>query len=150
MSLKTEEEAGHSAKGGALIGLELLIIDEQAAAGKHSEDDGSISTDQVPHSRARDRDMMKRIVNATATMGEIVIDTLAENIVRKGTVRETLWMIVIITKVETVAGRGLSIEKERRGTGQGHALARAAALNVMNMRESGNVLAKKKKQPKVI
>ncbi|WZY86091.1 hypothetical protein YC2023_032475 [Brassica napus] len=72
---------------------------------------------------------MKRIVNATATMGEIVIDTLAKNIVRKGTVRETLWMIVIITKVETVTGRGLSIEKERRGTGQGHALARAAALN---------------------
>ncbi|KAG5374637.1 hypothetical protein IGI04_039233 [Brassica rapa subsp. trilocularis] len=84
--------------------------------------------------------MMKRIVNATATMGEIVIDTLAENIVRKGNVRETLWMIVIITKIETVTdtdnvlqlffGRGLSIEKERRGTGQGHALARAAALNV--------------------
>ncbi|CAN7133326.1 unnamed protein product [Brassica rapa subsp. narinosa] len=150
MSLKTEEEAGHSAKGGALIGLELLIIDEQAAAEKHSEDDGTISIDQLPHSRARDRDMMKRIVNATATMGEIVIDTLAKNIVRKGTVRETLWMIVIITKVETVTGRGLSIEKERRGTGQGHALARAAALNVMNMRESGNVLAEKKKKPKVI
>ncbi|WZY86090.1 hypothetical protein YC2023_032474 [Brassica napus] len=149
MSLKTEEEAGHSAKGGALIGLELLIIDEQAAAGKHSEVDGTISIDQLPH-RARDRDMMKRIVNATATMGEIVIDTLAKNIVRKGTVRETLWMIVIITKVETVTGRGLSIEKERRGTGQGHALARAAALNVMNMRESGNVLAEKKKKPKVI
>ena len=37
-------------------------------------------------------------------MGEIVIDTLAKNIVRKGTVRETLWMIVIITKVETVTG----------------------------------------------
>ncbi|KAL0650356.1 hypothetical protein Bca4012_093047 [Brassica carinata] len=78
---------------------------------------------------ARDRDMMKRIVNATATMGEIVIDTLAENIVRKGNMRETLWMIMIITKVETVTGGGLSIEKERRGTGQGHALARAAALN---------------------
>ena len=46
--------------------------------------------------------MMKRIVNATATMGQIVIDTLAKNIVRKGTVRETLWMIVIITKIETV------------------------------------------------
>ncbi|WZZ78991.1 hypothetical protein YC2023_099563 [Brassica napus] len=45
--------------------------------------------------------MMKRIVNATATMGEIVIDTLAENIVRKGNMRETLWMIMIITKVET-------------------------------------------------
>ncbi|CAN7057296.1 unnamed protein product, partial [Brassica rapa subsp. trilocularis] len=130
-------EAGHSAKGGALIGLELLIIDEQAAAGKHSEDDGTISIDQVPHSRARDRDMMKRIVNATATMGEIVIDTLAENIVRKGTVRETLWMIVIITKVETVAGRGLSIEKERRGTGQGHALARAAALNNSGGQQDG-------------
>jgi len=39
----------------------------------------------------RDRDMMKRIVNATATMGEIVIDTLAENIVRKGNVRERLY-----------------------------------------------------------
>ncbi|CAN6851832.1 unnamed protein product, partial [Brassica oleracea] len=102
----------------------------QAAAGKHSEDDGTISIDRLPHSRARDRDMMKRIVNATATMVEIVIDTLAENIVRKGNVRETIWMIMIITKVETMTGRGLSIEKERRGTGQGHALARAAALNV--------------------
>ncbi|KAF2604528.1 hypothetical protein F2Q70_00024614 [Brassica cretica] len=74
--------------------------------------------------------MKKRIVNTTATMVEIVIDTLAENIVRKGNVRKTIWMIMIITKVETVTGRGLSIEKERRGTGQGHALARAAALNV--------------------
>ncbi|WZZ48512.1 hypothetical protein YC2023_048619 [Brassica napus] len=46
--------------------------------------------------------MMKRIVNATATVVEIVIDTLAENIVRKGNVRETIWMIMIITKVETV------------------------------------------------
>ena len=55
-------------------------------------------------SRARDRDMMKRIVNATATMVEIVIDTLAENIVRKGNVRETIWMIMIITKVETMTG----------------------------------------------
>ena len=48
--------------------------------------------------------MMKRIVNATATMVEIVIDTLAENIVRKGNVRETIWMIMIITKVETMTG----------------------------------------------
>ncbi|KAG2255989.1 hypothetical protein Bca52824_075283 [Brassica carinata] len=86
---------------------------------------------------ARDRDMMKRIVNATATMGEIVIDTLAENIVRKGNMRETLWMIMIITKVETVTGGGLSIEKERRGTGQGHALARAAALNNSGGQQDG-------------
>ncbi|CAN6851678.1 unnamed protein product [Brassica oleracea] len=55
----------------------------KVTAGKHSEDDGTISIDRLPHSRARDRDMMKRIVNATATMVEIVIDTLAENIVRK-------------------------------------------------------------------
>ncbi|KAG5415948.1 hypothetical protein IGI04_003515 [Brassica rapa subsp. trilocularis] len=75
--------------------------------------------------------MMKRIVNATATMGEIVIDTLAKNIVRKGTVRETLWMIVIITKVETVT--------ERRGTGQGHALARAAALNISQGHKTHNI-----------
>ncbi|WZZ43621.1 hypothetical protein YC2023_039880 [Brassica napus] len=54
-------------------------------------------------------------------MVEIVIDTAAENIVRKGNMRETILMIMI---------RGLSIEKERRGTGHGHALARAAALNV--------------------
>ncbi|KAF3506766.1 hypothetical protein F2Q69_00004454 [Brassica cretica] len=53
-------------------------------------------------------------------MVEIVIDTVAENIVRKGNVRETILMIMI---------RGLSIEKERRGTCHGHALARAAALN---------------------
>ncbi|CAN6826225.1 unnamed protein product [Brassica oleracea] len=102
----------------------------KAAAGKHSEDDGAISIDRLPHSRDRDRDMMKRIVNTTATMVEIVIDTLAENIVRRRNVRETIWMIMIITKVETVTGRGLSIEKERRGTGQGHALVRAAALNL--------------------
>ncbi|CAN7007757.1 unnamed protein product [Brassica oleracea var. botrytis] len=70
--------------------------------------------------------MMKRIVNATATVVEIVIDTLAENIVRKGNVRETIWMIMIITKVETVTDTdnvGLSIEKERRGTCQGHDFA---------------------------
>ncbi|CAN6999691.1 unnamed protein product [Brassica oleracea var. botrytis] len=63
--------------------------------------------------------------------------------------RETLWMIMIITKVETVTGTdnvGLLIEKERRGTCQGHALARADALNVMNMRESGNVLSRKEEK----
>lgn len=45
-----------------------------------------------------------RIVNETAII-EIVIGTVAENVVRKGNVREMIWMMmIIITEVETVTG----------------------------------------------
>lgn len=45
-----------------------------------------------------------RIGNETAII-EIVIGTVAENVVRKGNVREMIWMMmIIITEVETVTG----------------------------------------------
>jgi hypothetical protein len=49
-----------------------------------------------------------RIGNETVII-EIVIGTVAENVVRK----EMIWMMIIIAEVETVIGGGLAIETER-------------------------------------
>ncbi|KAL0856841.1 hypothetical protein Bca101_061995 [Brassica carinata] len=72
------------------------------------------------------------IGSATAAIVEIVIGTVAENVVREGNVRKMISMMMTtmsITEVDTVTG-ALAIEIERRDTGDGHALARGAGLNV--------------------
>ncbi|CAN6869033.1 unnamed protein product, partial [Brassica oleracea] len=104
----------HKLKSWALYLMRRYSSPSTQAAGKHSEDDGTISIYQLPHRHLSREHSEKRERE-----------------------RETLWMIMIITKVETVTGRGLSIEKERRGTGPGHALARAAALNNSGGQQDG-------------
>ncbi|CAN6853274.1 unnamed protein product [Brassica oleracea] len=107
----------HKLKSWALYLMRRYSSPSTQAAGKHSEDDGTISIDQLPH-RHLSREYSEK----------------------RERERETLWMIMIITKVETVTGTdnvGLLIEKERRGTCQGHALARADALNNSGGQQDG-------------